>query len=183
MNLQDDNYLMELVKNDDKDAYDSIVKKHRSSAITFAYSFVYDLFLAEDIVQDVFVNIYVRRMNYRPVSKFRTFLFQSVRNRCIDHLRRNKVRAAADLKSISEALNCSAEDEFLIAEREKLIHELMNSLKEDYRTALYLSAAEGISYGEIAKIMKKTLPQVKILIYRARKKIKSQYREVSGDEK
>ena len=183
MNLQDDNYLMELAADDDKEAYNSIVKKHRSSAIAFAYSILYDLFLAEDAVQDVFVNIYIRRKSYRPVSEFRTFLFQSVRNRCIDYLRRSKVRAAADIKSISEAVSCSAEDEFLSTEREKLIYELMNSLSEDYKTALYLYAAEGISYSEIAKIMKKTLPQVKILIFRARKKIKSQYQEVSGNEK
>ena len=180
--MQDDNRLMELVKNGDKEAYNKIVIEHRVSAISFAYSFVYDLYVAEDIVQDVFVNIYIKRKSYRPVCEFKTFLFQAIRNKSIDYLRRTKIRTAVDLNNLAELVSCSAEEAFLQTEKTKLIFELMNELNNDYKTALYLFAIEGESYAEIAKIMKKTIPQIKILIFRARKKLKIQYREVFGDE-
>jgi RNA polymerase sigma factor, sigma-70 family len=181
--LQDDNALMGLVKNGDKKAYNIIVLKHRASAISFAYSFLYDLFVAEDIVQDVFVNIYIKRESYKPIYEFRTFLFQAIRNKCIDYLRRSKIRTAIDIKSIAEISSRSAEETFLQSEREKIIFEIMDNLKDDYKTALYLFAVDGASYDEIAQIMKKSMQQVKILIYRARKKLKSQYLEVFSDEK
>jgi RNA polymerase sigma-70 factor (ECF subfamily) len=182
MILHDDNRLMELVKGGDKEAYNSIVIKYRVSAISFAYSFVHDLYAAEDIVQDVFVNIYIKRYSYHPVCGFKTFLFQAIRNKSIDYLRRTKTRAAVDINSLTELVSCSTEEAFLQTEKEKLIFELMSKLKNDYKTALYLFAVESESYAEIAKIMKKTIPQVKILIFRARKKLKNQYLEVFGDE-
>jgi RNA polymerase sigma-70 factor (ECF subfamily) len=174
---------MELVKNGDKEAYNAIVIKHRVSAISFAYSFLFDLFAAEDIVQDVFVNLYVKRESYQPIYEFKTFLFRAIRNKCIDYFRRSKIRAAIDINSIAEISSRPTEEAFFQSEREKIIFELMSNLRNDYKTALYLYAVEGVSYGEIAQIMKKTMPQVKILIFRARKKLKGQYLEVFGDEK
>lgn len=186
MNLQDDNALMGLVKNGDKEAYNNIVVKHRASAISFAYNFLFDLFVAEDVVQDVFVNIYIKRESYQPIYEFRTFLFRAIRNKCIDYLRKNKIRTVVsidNLDNITEFASRSAEEIFLQNQKEKIIFEIMNNLKNDYKTALYLFVVDGASYGEIAQIMKKTMPQVKILIYRARKKLKIQYLEVFGDEK
>ena len=183
MYLHDDNRLMELVKTGDREAFDKLVTKHRVSAISFAYSFVYDLYTAEDVVQDVFVSIYLKRESYRPVFKFSTFLFKAVRNKCIDYLRKAKIRTTVDMDIIAELVNCSAEEAFLQTEKEKNIFELMNALKDDYKTALYLFAIEGVCYEDIAKIMKKTVPQIKILIFRARKKIKNQYQETLSYEK
>jgi len=183
MNLHDDNYMMELVKNGDKEAYNALVKKHRISAISFAYSFLSDIGNAEDIVQEVFVNIYLKRETYRPLCEFKTFLFQAVRNKSIDQLRKNKLRKTIDISNISELIHCSPENEFFQTEKVKFVFELVSNLKKDYRTALYLFAVEGASYEEIAKIMNKTMGQVKILIHRARKKVKSQYLEVVGYEK
>ena len=188
--MQDDNSLMELVKNGDKEAYNEIVRRHRAAAISFAYSFFLDIHAAEDIVQDVFVNIYVKRDSYKPVCGFKTFLFRAVRNKSIDYLRRMKLRKTVDINDIAESateltgklISRSPEDEFIQDEKIKFIFDLMNGLKDNYRTALYLFAVEGASYDEIAGIMKKSMAQVKILIYRARKKIKSQYAEVYGNE-
>jgi len=182
MNLRNDNSLMELVKNGDKESYDEIVKRHRVSAISFAYSFLFDIYTAEDIVQDVFVNIYIKRDGYKPICEFKTFLFQAVRNKSIDYLRRKKLRKTIDISDITELISCSSEDEFIQEEKMKFIFDLMNDLKKDYRTALYLFAVEGASYDEIANIMKKSMAQVKILIHRARKKMKNQYMEVYGNE-
>ena len=174
---------MELAKNGDKEAYNTIVIKHRVSGISFAYSFLFDVFLAEDIVQEVFVNIYVKRERYQPMYEFRTFLFQSIRNKCIDYLRRSKLRITVDIGSIAKLSSRSAEEAFLQSERKKSVFKLMSTLKNDYKTALYLFAVEGASYEEIAQIMKKTMPQIKILIFRARKKLKNQYGAVFDDEK
>ena len=173
-NPTDDNALMALAQQGDREAYNQIVKRHRAAAIAFAYSFLFDVQLAEDAAQDVFVNIYITRARYKPVCAFKTFLFRAVRNKCIDYLRKQKFKTVSLDNIETLAQNISPEEIFLNNENKKFVFELLNNLKGDYKTALYLFAAEGLSYEDIAACMRKTIPQVKILIYRARQKLKSE---------
>ena len=66
--------------------------------------------------------------------------------------------------------NDTPEQIYLSPERDLQIRQLLLALKKEYRDVLYLYAVEDLSYQEIAARLNKTLPQVKILIYRARKK-------------
>ncbi len=178
--MYDDNQLMKQVQTGDKSAFEAIVLRYRLSAIQFANSFVFDIFAAEDIVQDCFIKIYLNRMNYEFSHTFKTFLFTIVRNKSIDYLRKNKAQRLVNLDSIHEIeeLN-SQEDIFLKKEMSNRIFKILKSLKDDYKTALYLFAIEEMSYKEIAKIMQKTIPQIKITIFRARKKLKKLF---EGDD-
>lgn len=170
----EDNALMEKVKNGDKTAYESLVIKHRTNAVNFAYSFTSDLYEAEDIVQECFAKIYINRMEYKALSTFKTYLFTVIRNSCIDYLRQNKKRHTINLDDVSEVLNNNAapEDSLIKAERMTVVFKHINSLPKDYKTALYLLAVDEMSYEQIAKVMRKSIPQIKIIIHRARKKLK-----------
>ncbi len=115
----DDNMLMEQTKNGDTKAFEQLVLRHREKAIGFAFSFLTDAYMAEDIVQ----------------------------------------------------------------ERLKYSAKLLNSLKADYRTAFCLYEIYGFSYKEIAEIMDKSLPQIKIILYRARNKLQKYAEEDMQNEK
>jgi len=169
----EDNVLMEKVKNGDKSAYEKLVVKHRTKAINFAYSFISDLYESEDIVQECFAKIYINRMEYKPLNTFKTYLFTVIRNICIDYLRKNKKNRTVNLDDISEiADNISPEDSFIQTERMTKIFKHLDSLSDDYKTVLCLLAFDEMTYEEIAKVMQKSLPQVKVIIHRARKKLK-----------
>ena len=170
-----DNDLMERAKNGDKGAYEALVSKHRINAINFAYGHIFDLCDAEDIVQECFVKAYISRMEYKPSNTFKTYLFAIIRNACIDYLRQTKNKKSQtvsleDIAEISQGEN--PEEAILKAERMEAIFRHMDALPDDYKTALHLFAVDEMNYGEIAKIMRKTIPQVKIIIHRARKKLK-----------
>lgn len=61
-------------------------------------------------------------------------------------------------------------DESLIKkENIKVMYGVMSKLKTEYETVIYLKDFQGMSYKEICKIMNKTMPQIKVLIHRARK--------------
>jgi RNA polymerase sigma-70 factor (ECF subfamily) len=169
----EDNVLMEKVKDGDKTAYETLVIKHRAKAINFAYSFISDLYEAEDVIQECFVKAYINRMSYNPSNTFKTYLFTVIRNCCIDYLRQNKKNRKINLDDISEiADNISPEDSFIQTERMATILSHLDSLPDDYKTALYLLAFDEMSYNEIAEVMRKSIPQIKIIIHRARKKLK-----------
>ena len=175
-----DNISMEKVKAGDKSAYEELVIKHREAAISFAYSYISDLCEAEDIVQECFVKIYINRAEYKPSATFKTYLFTVIRNHCIDYLRQNKKNRLTNLDDVAEISGISGmsnidtpESSLIQSERMNLIFSRLESLPNDYKTALYLFAVDQMSYSQIAEIMRKSTPQIKIIIYRARKKLKN----------
>ena len=171
----EDNVLMEQVKNGDKTAYETLVIRHRAPAINFAYSFISDLYESEDIVQECFVKVYINRLEYKPSNTFKTYLFTVIRNACIDYLRYYKKRHTVsldDITEISNNININPEDSAIKTERMTAILKNLDSLPDDYKTAIYLFAVDEMTYSEIAEIMRKSIPQVKIIIHRARTKLK-----------
>lgn len=175
---------MEQVRSGDKKAFEELVLLHRKSAIGFAYRLIKDSYLSEDIVQESFAAIYINRNTYKPKNSFKTFLFAIVRNKCIDYLRKNNGIISTDYYEMNLASEDLSPDK-LIEHKQKLAHakKLLDKLKTEYRTAFYLYEYDGFSYKEIAEIMGKSLPQVKIIIYRARNKIQRYVKEDMQYEK
>jgi RNA polymerase sigma-70 factor (ECF subfamily) len=150
--------------------FEELIMKYRGSATSFARKYVHDPFVAEDIVQESFAEIYVYRQRYKVGYSFKTYLFSIVKHKCIDFIRKKK---AIPLDEIPESEGNNLEDIVLAREKNHVIREKMNELKKDYQVVLHLVDFEGFSYGETAKIMGKNLAQVKVLLFRARRKLKS----------
>ncbi|WP_443659473.1 RNA polymerase sigma factor [Clostridium algidicarnis] len=172
---------MEETKDGDKESFEKLVLKHRKNAVGFAYGILKDIYMAEDIVQESFASIYINRHSYKSKNTFKTFLFAIIRNKCIDFIRKTKNYSAVNLDDIS-VLSTDLQPQELFQQKEELQHsiEVLNKLNEDYRIAFYLYEVEGFSYKEIAEIMHKSLPQIKITIYRARKKLREFLKEDIG---
>ena len=177
--MDSDNILMELVQSGDKQSFDELVTKHRVKAIAFANSFVHNLQTSEDIVQECFIKIYLYRDSYKPTHTFKTFLFTLIRNKAIDDIRKKK---PTELTGQEMSSSKTLEELYIDKEQRQIVFEILGGLQKDYKTALYLYAVENMSYSEIAKTMNKTIPQIKILIYRARKKLKTNYERVDDNE-
>lgn len=171
--LIDDNTIMDLVKSGNKKAFEEIVIRHRLKALRFAQKYVKDEFISEDIIQDSFALIYIKRMNYNNKYSFKTFLYTVIRNKCIDYLRKQTPVNIADIKLRTP----SAEDIVMKKEDRLFVTELLGKLNKEYKTALYLYEYEDMSYKDISKIMIKSIGQVKIIIFRARKKLQKLARE------
>ncbi|MCB2306249.1 RNA polymerase sigma factor [Clostridium estertheticum] len=169
----DDNTIMDLIKSGDKKIFEELVIRHRLKALRFAQKYVKDEFIAEDIIQDSFALIYVKRMSYSNKCSFKTFLYTVIRNKCIDYLRKQKTVNIDDIKLRTP----SAEDIVMKNEDRLFVMELLGKLNKEYKTALYLLEYENMSYKDISKIMTKSVSQVKIIIFRARKKLQKLARE------
>lgn len=169
---------MEETKDGNKESFEKLVLKHRKNAIGFAYSFLKDTYIAEDIVQESFASIYIKRHEYKAKNTFKTFLFAVIRNKCIDILRKNKNYTYINVDDIS-ICSVDFQPEELFEQKEEVLYsmKLLNKLNQDYRTAFYLYEVDGFSYKEIAEIMGKSLPQIKIIIYRSRKKLQKLVKE------
>jgi RNA polymerase sigma-70 factor (ECF subfamily) len=165
---------MERVKGGDRLAFETLVLAHRAAAVAFAAGILSDYHLAEDVVQESFARVYLRRMDYTPSHTFKTYLYTIIRRRCIDGLRRAK-RDPADLAAEYPPLPAEEGDPEAIylgeEERRQLRRELA-LLPAPQRAALYLYAVEGMPYKDIAAVQGVSVAKVKIDLHRARKTIR-----------
>ncbi|SHH90817.1 RNA polymerase sigma factor [Clostridium grantii] len=173
--MDEDKLLMIKFQNGDKDAFEELISKYRHKAISFAIRFGCDHYIAEDIVQECFAYLYVNRNNYNIKFSFKTYLYAMIKNKSIDYMRKwNRVCPSSEVDMMGISLN-TPEEIYLQKEESEELNSQVKKLKDDYKTVVYLIDYEGFTYKEAASIMKKTVPQIKILVFRARKKIKTLY--------
>jgi len=121
---------------------------------------------AEDVVQGVYERLWKRHQNVE-YGAVKTYLFTSVHRACIDQFRKRKTeREVKDRLIISEPYPVDKQ-----MEDRQYIEQLLKRLSEKHKSLILLRDYEGYSYDEIAEITGSTLAQVKINLFRARKKL------------
>jgi RNA polymerase sigma-70 factor (ECF subfamily) len=169
--MDEDSALIKKFLKGDNESFEGLIMMHRAKALSFAQRYVHDMYTAEDIVQESFADIYVYRERYKDKYSFKTYLFTIIRNKCIDFIRKNKNIVLDDYMDRIEA--SSMEEGFLKREEAGIVRTKVNQLKDDYKTIIYLIEYYNFTYEEAARVMGKNLGQIKILIYRARQKLKT----------
>ena len=185
-NLDLDAALMLRVKQGDAAAFTELVEKYKQPVINMAWRTLRDQTEAEDLAQNVFVQVYKSAERYRATAKFSTWLFTITRNLCLNEIRRRSRHPAESLDQtysesddqpvhqVEEKRVVSPPDQLLQGELEEKILEVLAGLPENQRTALLLCRQEELSYEEMAEVLECSLSATKSLIHRARETLKSQ---------
>src|ERR1700751_2401044 len=82
----------------DQGAFEKLVQRYSSSLFNFICRFLNDYDAASDILQQVFMQLYISLPNLRTGEPLKAWLFQVARNRCLDELRRKRVMHFSDLE-------------------------------------------------------------------------------------
>lgn len=155
--------------NGDEEAFDTIVKELFDPLVFFIDRYVRDTAAAEDIAIDVFTELIVHKHRYNFKVQLKTYLFMIGRSRALNFLKHRKHLAETELQEADHADDRQdLEARFVRSERHRLLHQALQTLPEDMRTALHLVYFEDLSYEDAAKVMKKTKKQVDNLLYRAK---------------
>ena len=165
----------------DDDALGEIVDLYREGLILFIYRYVANLADAEDLAEDVFVELIVNPERYGFRSSLKTYIFTLGRNKAVDFVRKqSRIRPAREPEErLAELADIhTLESHVIRGEENRRLYEALDSIKEDYRTALHLVYLEELSYKEAAGVMKKTPKQLENLVSRGKKAV----RELMGEE-
>ena len=160
----------------DESGLEDIVNMYGDGLMLFINSFVNNLSLAEEIMEDVFMELVVKKHKFKEESSFKTYLFKIGRNKAFNVMKKNNRCTYIEDKEIED--DKKFEDNIIKNEEQKHIHNALKKLPKDYKTVLYLIYFEDMSYNEIEKVMKKNNKQIKNLAYRARIALK----EILGKE-
>lgn len=161
----------------ESDCFDELVILYRKPLTLFLMSFVKSYNICEELAQDVFVEILLHKERYKIGQGLKTFLFTIGRNKAVDYIRKNKrnffVENIEDLANHASVIEDEMLDNYLKNEMSEALHKAIGELNDDYKRAIWLIDFEELTYKETADIFHKTLPQIKILIFRARKALKA----------
>lgn len=155
----------------DNQALEQLVIDYSDALIGYAYCFVHDFSAAEDVMEDTFATLIVKRKRFEERSPFEAYLFRIARNKCLDRLRKLKRETSlTEAYDVSDYL--SVEENTFKSIRDKKVYKAMLSLPQDYRTVLYLSYYQGFSVDEIRASLGKNKKQVYNLLSRAKAALK-----------
>ncbi|HEY2385697.1 MAG TPA: RNA polymerase sigma factor [Candidatus Binatia bacterium] len=164
----------------DEGAFRELFEKHGRAIVNFAYNFVGNRARAEELAQDVFLQVHRAGARYEPQAKFTTWLYRIATNACLNEVRRPERRfQTRPLEHESEDERERAEiaiadpdavpGDVALAGRqlEARIREVLATLPENQRAALVLSRIDGLSYREVAETLDCSESAVKSLVFRA----------------
>lgn len=155
----------------DNQALEDLVIEYSDAVIGYAYCFLHDFPAAEDVMEDAFATLIVKRKRFEERSPFEAYLFRIAKNKCLDRLR--KLKRETPLSDCGDLADYSSvEEKAFKAVRNKKVYKEMLALPQDYRTVLYLTYYQGFSVDEIRSALGKNKKQVYNLLSRAKAALK-----------
>lgn len=159
----------------DEKGFVEIVRDYKDGLILYLNSFVDNLSVAEELTEDTFVRLGIKKPHFSERSSFRTWLYAVGRNIAIDYLRKQSKRETVPIDECTEIADIELlENAYLREERKIITHRAMMKLKAEYRQVLWLIYFENFSAREAARIMKKSPHNIETLTYRAKQSLKSE---------
>jgi RNA polymerase sigma-70 factor (ECF subfamily) len=142
------------IRTGDESAFDTVFRAHYPQLVRFAESIVRDRASAEEIAQEVMLELWRRREALEVEQSFRAYLMRSVRNRALNHVRHQRIVArelAAAAIEIPESAGTDAET--LGFELERVVRDAIRNLPERSREVFTMSREQGLKYAEIARVL------------------------------
>lgn len=165
--------LVQGLKAGDQSAYRKLVEIYQQMVINTALGFVGNIENANDVTQEVFLEIFRSIHSFREQSALSTWIYRITITRSLNHIRREKRFSGQFHESADESFSLSDNPEQKLeeADRKKILHNAVNSLPRNQQIALTLHNFEELSYKEIASVMNRSVSSVEALIFRARKNL------------
>jgi RNA polymerase sigma-70 factor (ECF subfamily) len=182
--LDPDAALMLRVKRGDLKAFEALAEKYKQPIVNMMYRMLRDPDEAEDLAQSVFIRVYQSAKRYEASAKFSTWIFTIARRLCLNEIRRRGRHRSESLDSrptdreeqaprqFEDAKTFSPPEAYLHGELAEKIEEAVAQLPEKQRLAMVLCRQEELSYEEMARVLRCSVPATKSLIHRGRETLK-----------
>ncbi|HEX2077725.1 MAG TPA: RNA polymerase sigma-70 factor [Longimicrobium sp.] len=149
-----DRELLHRLRQGDRDAFDAIFREHYPTLVGVAERIVGDRAVAEDVGQDVMLELWRRRDTVAVEDSLRAYLSRAARNRALNYLRHERMKQrtapfAAGEASTHAAATARVQEE----EIDAAVRQAVDALPERCREVFELSRGQGLRYAEIARVL------------------------------
>jgi RNA polymerase sigma-70 factor (ECF subfamily) len=184
--MEDPDFLQKL-RAGDKAAFNELVMLYSNRVMNTCFRFLLNKADAEDISQEVFIEVFQSIKSFRSEAKLSTWIYRIAVTKSLDEIkRRNRKKRISTigkilhLDEVVDWISGGPSADNSIHEKEKMneVMKALNTLPDNQRVAFTLSKIDGYSNKEIAEIMKTSIVAVESLVYRAKKTISSELESI-----
>jgi len=180
--MTNDKLLIQQASNGDTTAFRQLVEMHHKRVIHICLSFVAEPNDAEDVAQEVFIEMFKSIKDYRGEASLSTWLYRLSVNKSLDFLRQKKRQKRgsglvftfekSDLENLQVSSKQLPSDGMEEAERRHILYGAIEQLPQRQKVAITLSKIEELAQQEVADIMKTSVSSVESLLVRAKRKLR-----------
>jgi len=184
----DEKELIRLSQEGNGEAFGQLVERYKTKVFRLASSWTQDRTAADDLAQEIFIKAYFSLPKFKSESEFGTWLYRVALNHIKDYLRKNKKRSreisleALGGTGLAAENESSQEKDQTEEKRRALVQAVLQRLPEKHRIILTLRDIQGLSYDEIARILRLSPGTVDSRLFRARKKLREKLAPYLGRE-
>ncbi|MFW6370778.1 MAG: RNA polymerase sigma-70 factor [Bacteroidota bacterium] len=176
MNRQADQEQFQRIQKGDRKAFEAVFRAYYPFLCLYATQLLKDSSAAEEIVQELFVNLWEKKENIHVDTSLKNYLYRSVKNRCLNYVRHSKIKE--EYFRIAQAEQINPEEDFESqAELMQKIESSIASLPEKRREMFILSREEGLKYREIATRLNVSIKTVETQMGLAIKSLREMLRD------
>lgn len=148
-----DEYLMAQVAHGRADLLELLVRRHAAGLLTFLARMSGDRHRAEEMFQEVFLGVWLKRAQYQYPRPFRPWLYAIALNRCRADFRARRPSLALPEETVPADPDASPEDQAITAETAARVSEAVTRLPPQQRAVVVLRVWEGLPYARIAEVV------------------------------
>lgn len=181
--LPDEKALFARIAEGDEAAFTQVFHHYNQRIYPFVLKMVKSEFLAEEIVQEVFTKLWIRRHSLAEVHSPQSYIFKMATNRTLDQMKKisNETRLIKEITRAMENIRYSEVEQWLDGkETEHLVHEAINALPPQRQLVYKLSRNDGKSYKEIAEQLNISVKTVQAHLVEATRSIKEYLQNTPG---
>lgn len=183
LDLAEERALILRCQNGDVDAMGILITQYQQWVYNVAYGMLGHHHDAEDAAQDAFLSAWENIGSFQFRSRFSTWLYRIVKNKCLNHIdqyqrRKTEPTEIDDSQPWIPIDTMTPEEAALRNEEKEIVHAALAKLKDTHREILILRELQDFSYEEITEVLGCTLGRVKSRLHEARKALKKELERV-----
>ena len=170
--LVEDKILFNEIKNRNLKVYEALFSNYYPQLVRFAEGYIFDKQECEDIVQNLFIYFWENALKLNLEVSIKSYFYQSVKNRCLNHLRDLQIHDRHNLLYIEALMNQENYEEIQDPEITLKINGAIAQLPDHMAEIIRLKYLEGKKLSEIAQINQISENTVKTQLQRAKEKLR-----------
>ncbi|MEM7486729.1 MAG: RNA polymerase sigma factor [Bacteroidota bacterium] len=178
-NVSDEELVKRIVANNNPLLFGKLYDRYAKMVYNKCYGFARSQDEAEDLTQDVFLQLFIKLKLFKGKSKFSTWLYSFTYNFCVNYVNRNKQRKMSDKSSPVEdseyKLTEEVPEESLYEMKASKLREALELVSAEEKSILLLKYQDGASIKELVTLMELGESAVKMRLKRAKERLVETY--------
>ncbi len=173
---------IEALQRQEPRAFERLVNEYKDQMVNTCYGFLQNTEDAEDVAQEVFMEVFKSIHKFRAEAKLSTWMYRIAVNKSLNLIKKKKRKqwigslqnffgGEEVAKQVPDNQQVSPQQQIEQAERRKVLQQAIEQLPNSQKIAFTLHKYEDLSYKEIAEVMDTSLSAVESLLHRAKKNL------------